>query len=1023
MGSLENGVLLKRTPLPRSSTLNRSSRSLFLKPRSRLARFLLFERFDYLLWIYIAAAFFFVVVLFQAFLPGSVVERREFVEGDGEAILNKVRVLEFGDGIRFEPSGLMEKWAKERRVVNASSYFGLRKARICLVLADLSANGVQLEMISVAIALKEVGYNIQVYSLKSGPVNASWRDVGIPVNIIHMDVKCEVSIDWLVYDGIIVNSLDSRPVISCLLQEPFKSIPILWSIHERTLALRLNKYAAMGQHQLIDDWKQLFNRATVVIFPTHSLPMLYSAFDAGNYFVIPSSAVETWRSFNFPLPQNEEKTRIRMGYKSNSFIIAIVGSQFSYSGMWIEYALVLQVLAAALKKLSTDEASKFVIKLGISSGNSSDTYKSALETIASKFGYPEETVQLLTCGNDEINFLSVANIVIYGSFLEEQSFPPVLSQAMSLGKLVIAPDIDMIKKSVNDKVNGFLYAKENIILLKRILFEVVSDNGLSPSAQKVAMAGKESSKNLMVSDTIKSYASLLENVIKFPSEVILPKAASNISSKLIEGWQLQLFEGYKMTNDTNRTLDNYGILDKIEEHWDRTHNEASANANVTSRMEDAFSSIAWEEEKLIEKVNARKRLEDIELRDRAGQTHRTWEEVYRITKRAERTKYELHERDERELERIGQPLCIYEPYFGEGAWRFLRNTSLYRGVGLSSKGRRRGSDDIDASSRLPLLSSGYYRDVLGEYGAFFALANRIDHIHKNAWIGFQSWRAGARKESLSKRAESAILEDIEHKRHGDALYFWARMDNDPRNSLQNDFWAFCDAINAGNCRFIVSEALKRMYGVKQPHLSMLPKMPNDGDSWSVMHSWALPTRSFLEFVMFSRMFVDALDAQMYDEHYNSGICKLSLTKDRHCYSRVLELMINVWAYHSARRMVYVNPETGSIQEHHKLKTRKGQMWVKWFSYATLKSMDEDLAEESDSDHPARRWLWPLTGEVYWQGIYEREKNMRQQQKEKRKQQSKDKIRRIKRRSRQKTIGKYVKPKGEMAGDLNSSVTH
>lgn len=63
----------------------------------------------------------------------------------------------------------------------------------------------------------------------------------------------------------------------------------------------------------------------------------------------------------------------------------------------------------------------------------------------------------------------------------------------------------------------------------------------------------------------------------------------------------------------------------------------------------------------------------------------------------------------------------------------------------SSKGRRLGHDDIDAPSRLSLLNNPYYRDVLGEYGAFFAVANRIDRIHKNTWIGFQSWRATARQ--------------------------------------------------------------------------------------------------------------------------------------------------------------------------------------------------------------------------------------------------------------------------------------
>lgn len=56
-----------------------------------------------------------------------------------------------------------------------------------------------------------------------------------------------------------------------------------------------------------------------------------------------------------------------------------------------------------------------------------------------------------------------------------------------------------------------------------------------------------------------------------------------------------------------------------------------------------------------------------------------------------------------------------------------------------------GEDDIYAPSLLPILRSRYYRDILGEHGAFFALAKGIDRIHKNAWIGFQSWRLMTQK--------------------------------------------------------------------------------------------------------------------------------------------------------------------------------------------------------------------------------------------------------------------------------------
>ncbi|KAJ0110733.1 hypothetical protein Patl1_00531 [Pistacia atlantica] len=525
---------------------------------------------------------------------------------------------------------------------------------------------------------------------------------------------------------------------------------------------------------------------------------------------------------------------------------------------------------------------------------------------------------------------------------------------------------------VDDRVNGYLFPKENLRVLTQIMLQVIANGKLSPLAHNVASIGRGTVKNLMVLETIEGYGLLLENVLKLPSEVAMPKAIKELPPKFKEEWQWQLFEAFSNSTYEERASRSDRFLKQVEGQWNLTLRESYGTVPAT---DDSFSYEIWEEEKSLGIFNMRKRREEEELKDRSEQSHGTWEEVYRSAKRADRSKNDLHERDEGELERTGQPLCIYEPYFGEGTWPFLHHKSLYRGIGLSTKGRRPGTDDVDASSRLPLLNNPYYRDSLGEYGAFFSIANRIDRMHKNAWIGFQSWRVtaskvcgslshltpylfwleiscsffffwsgGYKQGSLSGIAENELLNAIQTRRHGDALYFWVRMDMDSRNPLQQDFWSFCDAINAGNCKYAFSESLKRMYGIKHD-FNVLPPMPEDGGTWAVMQSWALPTKSFLEFVMFSRMFVDALDAQMYDEHHQNGYCYLSMSKDKHCYSRLLELLVNVWAYHSGRRMIYVNHETGAMQEHHSFKSRRGKMWVKWFSYTTLKSMDEDLAEE------------------------------------------------------------------------------
>ena len=49
---------------------------------------------------------------------------------------------------------------------------------------------------------------------------------------------------------------------------------------------------------------------------------------------------------------------------------------------------------------------------------------------------------------DADNVLMASDAVLYGSFLEEQSFPDILVKAMCLEKPIIAPDLAIIKKYV-----------------------------------------------------------------------------------------------------------------------------------------------------------------------------------------------------------------------------------------------------------------------------------------------------------------------------------------------------------------------------------------------------------------------------------------------------------------------------------------------------------------------------------------------------------------------------------------------
>lgn len=187
------------------------------------------------------------------------------------------------------------------------------------------------------------------------------------------------------------------------------------------MAVRLSQYLKNGQAELLNYWKRIFNRATVVVFTNYFLPVsiviylinavfndlgnsaefrrlmclilkacnfflkflqiMYSTFDTGNYFVIPSSAAGVWEAVIFLALHNQTDVRVNMGYKSEEFLIAIVGSQFEYSGMWVEHALVLQGLAPLVLEFSCGNSSS-ILKVGVLSGNSSSTYKMALKVLS-----------------------------------------------------------------------------------------------------------------------------------------------------------------------------------------------------------------------------------------------------------------------------------------------------------------------------------------------------------------------------------------------------------------------------------------------------------------------------------------------------------------------------------------------------------------------------------------------------------------------------------------------------------------
>lgn len=159
-------------------------------------------------------------------------------------------------------------------------------------------------------------------------------------------------------------------------------------------------------------------------------------------------------------------------------------------------------------------------------------------------------------------------------------------------------------------MNGYLFPKEDIKVLTQIMFQMISNGKLSLLARSAASVGKQTAKNMMVPDCVEGYASLLEKIIVFPSEVSVSRAAKDISAKWKAEWQWHYFESIADTHSPNEISITYEVLDKTEKQFNHTHKE-NMMASITTN--DTFLYSIWEEHKHIEMANMIKRREDEEV--------------------------------------------------------------------------------------------------------------------------------------------------------------------------------------------------------------------------------------------------------------------------------------------------------------------------------------------------------------------------------------------------------------------------
>lgn len=85
--------------------------------------------------------------------------------------------------------------------------------------------------------------------------------------------------------------------------------------------------------------------------------------------------------------------------------------------------------------------------------------------------------------------------------------------------------------------HGILFTKFSPDALMRALSVLISDGRLSRIANNIASSGRLLAKNMLASECITGYASLMEEFLNFPSEVILPGSITQLPKAVWE-WDL-----------------------------------------------------------------------------------------------------------------------------------------------------------------------------------------------------------------------------------------------------------------------------------------------------------------------------------------------------------------------------------------------------------------------------------------------------------------------------------------------------
>ena len=168
------------------------------------------------------------------------------------------------------------------------------------------------------------------------------------------------------------------------------------------------------------------------------------------------------------------------------------------------------------------------------------------------------------------------------------------------------------------------FPKNNPEALVKDFSLLISDGKLSRFAQTIAASGRRFAKNMLASECISGYARLLENVLNFPSDALLPGPISQLNQRTWEWnlfWNEMVLPSNEFPNvaDSGSSFRNLGVVYALEEEFKNLANSKNISEDGNGNLEDDIPNQQdWDILEEIENSEEYERVETEEVCDFLG---------------------------------------------------------------------------------------------------------------------------------------------------------------------------------------------------------------------------------------------------------------------------------------------------------------------------------------------------------------------------------------------------------------------